>query len=245
MPHPLSRRLALGCAALLAAIAVASCGGGGDGGTAPFTGFWQGTLDGSRPASAILLGDGSYYMTVAASDSAPAGLVRGTRDAQAEGFTSGDGVAYHFAYPPQAPTPVSISGTVEGRRAISATVDAAPLALAYDQAFDPDGSLADLAGSYPGEVTFSLGLRQTVFDVTADGALSTTLNGCSITGQVVPRADRAFDLTIQFGGAPCVFPGAVFGGAAIYSQPLQRLEAAVVNAALGQAITFTASRAAP
>jgi hypothetical protein len=138
---------------------------------------------------------------------------------------------------------VAISGTVEGRRTISGTLDAAPLALAYDQAFDPDGRLADLAGSYPGEVTFSLGLRQTVFEVTADGALSTTLNGCSITGQVVPRADRAFDLTITFGGAPCVFPGAVFDGAAIYSQPLQRLEAAVVNPALGQAISFTATKA--
>ena len=232
-----ARRTAAACAALLAALAVASCGGGD-----PYTGLWQGTVDGTRSASAIVLGDGTYYLKYAGTATAPGGLVRGTGDFHGATFTSKDGVDFHFAYPLQRPTAASISGKVGGHQTVSGKVNASLFSLTYVKPFDPDGRLADLAGTYPGEVTFSLGLRQTTFEVTGDGKLTTVLNGCTITGQVVPRNDDAFDLSIQFAGFPCVFPGAVFQGAAIYSHELQQLDAAVVNTTYGQAITFTASK---
>ena len=236
-PNPPARRTAAACAALLAALAVASCGGGD-----PYTGLWQGTLEGNRSASAIVLGDGTYYLQYAATAAAPGGLIRGTGDFHGATFTSKDGVDYHFAYPLQRPTGAAISGKVGGHQTVSGKVNASPFSLSYVKPFDPDGRLADLAGTYPGVVTFSLGLRQTTFDVTGDGKLTTVLNGCTITGQAVPRNDDAFDLTIQFAGYPCVFPGAVFQGAAIYSHELRQLDAAVVNGTYGQAITFTASK---
>ena len=235
--HQRARRTAAACAAVLAAVGVASCGGGD-----PYTGLWEGTLDGQRPASAIVLGDGTYYLKYAGTATTPGGLVRGTGDFRGATFTSTDGVDFHFAYPPQRPTPARISGKLGGHQTVTGTMNATPLSVTYVKPFDPDGRLSDLAGSYPGEVTFSLGLRQTTFEVTADGRLSTVLNGCTITGQVVPRNDDAFDLTIRFAGLPCVFPGAVFQGAAIYSHELQQLDAAVVNTTFGQAITFTASK---
>lgn len=234
--QPTMKRAVLLSAAVLASVAVSSCGGG-----EPYTGLWRGTVD-NRAASAIVLGDGTYYLKYAGAPGTLGGLVRGTGDFQGAKFTSTDGVDYHFAYPPQRPTPAAVSGKVTGSNGIKGTLNAAPLQLDYLKAFDPDGKLADLAGSYPGEVTFSLGLRQTTFDVTADGKLSTVLNGCSITGQVVPRRDDAYDLTIQFGGLPCVFPGVVFSGAAVYSHDLQQLEAAVVNTTYGQALTFVATK---
>ena len=227
-------------ASLLLAAALASCGGGD-----PFTGLWEGTLDGTRPASAIVLGDGTYYLKYAGTAGTLGGVVRGTGDFHGATFTSTDGVDYHFAFPPQAPTPATIKARVSakgGNPHVSGTVNTTPINVAYVKPFDPDGRLDHLAGSYPGEVTFSLGIRQTTFEVTADGKLTTSLNGCAITGKVVPRYDDAFDLTIQFGGAPCVFPGAVFQGAAIYSQELGQLEAAVVNGSFGQAITFIAKK---
>ncbi|MBC5784579.1 hypothetical protein H8N03_16645 [Ramlibacter sp. USB13] len=235
-----TRRAASAVAAILAALSVASCGGGD-----PYTGLWQGTVDGNRAASAIVLGDGTYYLKYAPSASSPGGLVRGTGEFRGATFTSTDGIDFRFAYPPQAPATARITGKLGGHQTVSGKINAAPFSLTYVKPFDPDARLADLAGSYPGEVTFSLGLRQTTFDVTADGKLSTVLNGCTITGQVVPRNDDAFDLTIQFAGSPCVFPGAVFRGAALYSHDLQQLDAAVVNASFGQAITFTASRKQP
>lgn len=233
----LPRRLVLGSAALLAALAVASCGGGD-----PYTGLWQGTRDGDRAVTTIMLGDGTYYMQYAASATSPGGLIRGTGSFKGATFTSTDGVDYKFAYPLQRPAPAQIDAKLGGHQTVSGTVNTSPLTLTYDKPFDPDGQLADLAGSYPGQVTFSLGTRTTTFAVSADGSLQTVLNGCTITGQAVPRTDDAFDLTLKFGGLPCVFPGAVFQGAAVYSHDLQQLQAAVVNNIYGQAITFTATK---
>lgn len=236
-------RVASVSAALLAAVAVSSCGGGD-----AFTGLWEGSVDGNRPATAIVLGDGTYYMKYAPTPGNPrqfGGLVRGTGDFRGATFTSTDGIDYHFAYPPERPTAAAIQAkiTVKGRQlGVAGTVNTTPLSLTWVKAFDADGRLKDLAGSYPGEVTFTLGVRQTTFEVTADGKLTTSLNGCAITGQVVPRPDDAFDLTIQFGASPCAFPGAVFQGAAIYSHELQQLDAAVVYPAAGQAITFIAKK---
>jgi hypothetical protein len=233
-------RVASVSAALLAALVVAACGGGD-----PYTGLWEGTVDGNRPASAIVLGDGTYYLKYAGTPGTLGGVVRGSGEFHGANFTSTNGIDYHFAFPPQLPTPATISGRVSakgGNPHVAGTFNSSSLALAYVKAFDPDSRLADLAGSYPGEVTFSLGIRKTTFEVTADGKLTTVLNGCTITGQVVPRRDDAFDLTIQFAGSPCVFPGAVFQGAAIYSHELKQLDAAVVNNTFGQAITFIAKK---
>jgi hypothetical protein len=232
-----AQRLALLAAAALAATVLSSCGGGD-----PYTGLWLGTLDGNRPVSTILLGDGTYYLKYAGAGGTLGGVVRGTGDFHGATFTSTDGVDFHFAYPPQRPTPAAIDAKLGGHQTVSGSLNASALELTYDKPFDPDGKLADLAGSYPGKVTFSLGLRDTVFNVTADGQLTTMLNGCTITGQVVPRSDDAFDLTIQFAGYPCVFPGAVFQGAVVYSHDLRQLDAAVVNTTYGQAITFTANK---
>lgn len=237
-PNQAMQRMATVCAALAAGVAVSACGGGD-----AYTGVWEGTLGGNRAVSAIVLGDGTYYLKYAGAPGTLGGLVRGTGDFQGARFTSTGGVDYHFAFPPQAPSPAAITGKVTGNNGLSGSMNGTPLQLNYLKSFDPDGKLADLAGSYPGEVTFSLGLRQTTFNVTADGKLSTSLNGCSITGQVTPRRDDAYDLTIQFGGLPCVFPGASFSGAAVYSHELQQLEAAVVNPAYGQAVTFVARKA--
>lgn len=233
-----------------AAVVLASCGGGD-----PYTGQWEGTLDGNRAASAIVLGDGTYYLKYAGTPGTLGGLVRGSGEFRGATFTSTDGMDFKFAYPLQRPSAAKITGKLGGHQTVTGTVNSTPFNLKYSKPFDLDGRLADLAGSYPGEVTFSLGTRKTTFEVTADGKLSTVLNGCSITGQVVPRRDDAFDLTIKFGGGYCVFPGAVFRGAVIYSHDLQQLDAAVVAVAVeptvvappyldsfGQAITFTVKK---
>lgn len=232
-----ARRCTLPLAAIAAALSLSSCGGGD-----PYTGLWEGTLAGNQPVKAILLSDGTYYMQYlryAAPNGALGGVVRGTGDFHGATFKSDDGVDFRFGV---APGTARITGKLGGHQTVTGNMNGTPLTLKYKKPFDPHGVLADLAGTYPGQVTFALGLRETTFKVTEDGALSTTLNGCDITGKVVPRPDDAFDLTIRFGGFPCVFPGAVFNGAAIYSQDLKQLEAAVVSDVYKQAITFVARR---
>ncbi|NML47344.1 hypothetical protein HHL11_26585 [Ramlibacter sp. G-1-2-2] len=231
------QRIAVVIAAVTVSLGLSSCGGGG-----ADAGIWEGTLDGNRPVLSIVLGDGTYYMKYAGAGGTLGGLVVGTGDLNGNRYTSSDGVDYHFAYPPQAPSPATITGKLKGFTVLDGAMNTTPLSLKHQRQFDPDGKLRDLAGSYPGTVTFSLGLRTTTFVVTADGNLSTTLNGCTITGHVVPRWDDAFDLSVTFGGAPCVFPGAVFSGALVYSHDLQQLDAALVNPTYGQAITFVARK---
>lgn len=232
-----ARRCALPLAAVAAALSLSSCGGGD-----PYTGLWEGTLDGNIPVKAILLSDGTYYLQhvkFAGPEYAIGGVVRGSGDFQGATFKSIDAWNFRFGLGPE---PARITGKLGGHQTVTGAMNGKPLTLKYTKPFDPHGVLADLAGTYPGQVIFARGLRETTFEVTKDGALSTTLNGCSITGRVVPRADDAFDLTIKFGGAPCVFPGAEFSGAAMYSQDLKQLEAAVVNKTYAQPITFTARR---
>lgn len=234
------QRLATVSGAVILALAVSSCGGGD-----PYTGQWEGTEGQNQPVTTIVLGDGTFYMKYAGPGGTLGGLVRGTGEFHGATFTSSDAVDYHFAFPLQAPSAAAITAKVSdrgGTPSVAGTVNSTPFSLSYVKSFDPDGRLADLAGSYPGQVTFSGGLRQTTFEIQADGSLSTLLNGCTITGKVSPRRDDAYDLTIQFGGFPCVFPGAVFQGAVIYSHELQQLDAAVVNPAFGQAITFIARK---
>lgn len=233
----LARRCTLPLAAIAAALSLSSCGGGD-----PYTGLWQGTVDGNQPAKAILLSDGTYYLQYlkyAGPNYAIGGVVKGSGSFQGATFKSDDGLDFKFG---QRPGGARITGKLGGHQTVTGNMNGTPLSLKYTKPFDPHGVLADLAGTYPGQVTFALGLRETTFEVTKDGTLSTSLNGCSITGKVVPRPDDAFDLTIRFGGSPCVFPGAVFSGAAIYSEDLKQLEAAVVSDVYWQAITFVARR---
>lgn len=233
-PKKSTRRLVLVVAIAAGTVALSSCGGGD-----AYTGLWQGTRDDTRAVTTIMLGDGTYYMQYAASATQPGGVVRGTGEFKGATFTSGDGIDFRFGRPPGR---AAISAKLGGHQTVAGTVNTSPLMLTYDRPFDPDGKLADLAGSYPGQVTFALGTRQTTFEVAADGTLKTELNGCTITGRAVPRWDDAFDLTLQFGGSPCVFPGAVFQGAVVYSHDLKQLQAAVVSTKYWQAIAFTATK---
>jgi hypothetical protein len=104
-------------------------------------------------------------------------------------------------------------------------------------------TLARLAGTYTGTAGFALGVRPAVFTVTADGAVSSSINGCAIAGTATPRADaNAFDLTIAFGPAPCALPGLSFTGIAYLRQDNGRLYAAARNAATRQSVIFNGGR---
>ena len=86
---------------------LASCGGGD-----PYTGLWEGTLDGNRPVTAIVLGDGSYYLKYGGTPgSFGGGVVRGTGEFRGATFTSTDGVDFHFAFPPQPLTAAMIKSS--------------------------------------------------------------------------------------------------------------------------------------
>lgn len=239
--HRAPAAFAKACAALFATVLLASCGGGD-----PYAGLWTGTMGSDREVNAIVLGDGSYYMlySQAGKPDAVAGLVAGTADFHGAKLTSTDGLDYNWEVPMLPSKPVSLSARLSPRMSVAGSVDAQrQFSLTYDKDLDGDARLSDLVGAFDGNAMFALGTRPGTFTVTAKGEVSTSINGCPITGTVAPRGDaNAFDLTLTFGGFPCVFPGAVFEGVAVYREEQRRLDAAVINKPFGQAIAFIGTK---
>jgi hypothetical protein len=235
------KKLAIG---LVAAVVLVACGGGDEGVTP--AGLYKGS-SGSRSVTTVVLGDDSYYQLYSPPN-APngvGGLVIGTGTFDGARFSSTDGRDYNMEG--TGVKPASLTADLVPRSSLTGTLSsgtAAPAAFtgAYAPEIEGTATLAALAGTYPGQVTFSLGARAGTFVVTPAGAFSTNINACAITGNATPRADvNAYNLTLTFAGAPCVFPNVTFTGIA-------RLDAAgkllglVRNDAIAQAIVFVGTR---
>ncbi len=94
-----------------------------------------------------------------------------------------------------------------------ATVTLAPPPTAnFD--YNTPATLAAVAGSWPGFFTNSTGTLL----VNANGTYSsTTSTGCNVSGAITPRANgkNIYDLSINFGAAPCPLPNGSGSGHAL------------------------------
>lgn len=233
--------------AFLFAGLLAGCGGGGD--AAPsIAGGWVGTTSTNRDLTAVVLPDGNYYLMYsrAGDPAVVGGAVQGTAAIAGDAFTSGDGL--DFSAEGAGIKPATVAATFAPGVAFDGTVStagAAPVTFQTreESIFLSAPSLARLAADYTGTAGFALGVRPAVFTVTAEGAVSSTINGCAITGTATPRTDtNAYDLAIAFGPAPCALPGLAFTGIAYLRQDNGRLYAVARNAATRQSVIFNGGR---
>lgn len=226
---------------------LAACGGG-DSGSASLAGGWVGTTSTNRDLTAVVLPDGNYYLMYArAGDAAVVGgTVQGTASITGEAFASSDGL--DFSAEGAGIRPATMTATLVPGASFEGTVTTTgsqPVTFTTRQetVFFTGPTLQRLAGAYAGTAGFALGVRPAVFTVTAEGAVSSTINGCAITGSATPRGDaNAFDLTIAFGAAPCALPGLSFTGIAYLRQDNGRLYAVARNAATRQSVVFNGGR---
>lgn len=238
----------LGIAAL-----VAGCGGGGDGAdpATSYASVYVGTTGTNRDLTGIVLPDGNYYLVYSAVGDpvTVGGAVQGTSTTVNGTFTSAD--ALDFSAEGAGIKPSTVAGTITviptGSFAGTITPTAGGTPVTFQShttgGIPPAASLANLAGAYTGNAGFALGVRPAVFTVTADGSVSSTINGCAITGKATPRTDgNAYDLTIAFGGAPCALPGLAFAGIAFQRPDNGRLYAVARNAATKQSVIFEGAR---
>ena len=232
------RRPVVKLAASLAGLALlASCGGGD-----PYAGLWDGDMSTQRQVTAVVLGDGDYYMLYSqpGKPSVMGGLVQGTGDFQGATFTSADARDYNWEVFGASGKAAPLSAKVSPRQSVTGSAGGRTFTVRHTRDLDEDARIADIAGSHVGTVMFALGPRPATFTVTATGQVSTSINGCSITGVATPRGDtEAFDLVMTFGGYPCVFPNVSFTGIAFYRQESRQLQAAVLNKTYQQAIGFS------
>jgi hypothetical protein len=227
---------------LLATVLLSSCGGGD-----PYTGLWLGSLGPQRDTTTVVLEDGQYYMIYSqpGNPSAIAGLIEGTGDFEARKFTSANARNYNWERI-YAPVQAATLSAHIGRRAMveGAVNGSTPFSVSHVRDLDGDDArLSAIVGTHSGEVVFTGGTRAATFTVTSAGQVSTKIDGCPITGQVVPRSDtNAYDLTMTFGGWPCAFPYAQFKGVTFYREDLRQLHAAVIHASRTQGIAFRGTK---
>lgn len=234
---------------LLAAL-LAGCGGGGDGASSSTLDVWSGTTSTGRDIGGVTLADGSYYFlySKAGDASTVGGAVQGTATVTGEAFASSD--ALDFSAEGLGIRPSTVAATLKEGASFDGSVTPAAGGTAVtfqSRATHPvlfsGPSLQRLAGAYTGNAGFALGVRPAVFTVTESGAVSSTINGCAITGTATPRADgNAYDLTIAFGGAPCALPGFSFAGIAFIRPDNGRLYAVARNAATKQSVIFSGAK---
>ena len=239
---------ALATSAALATL-LAACGGGD--GKAPTVGGWAGKTATNRDLTAVIVPDGTYYLMYSAVGDANTvgGAVQGTATLNGEAFTSSDGL--DFSAEGAGIRPSAVAAALDEGASFDGTITpASGTAVTFQSRYDGGGTPAGadalqrrLTGAFTGTAGFALGVRPAVFTVAADGAVTSSINGCAITGTAKPRADiAAYDLTITFGPAPCAIPNLSFTGIAYLRFDNGRLYAAARNAATKQSVIFSGSR---
>ena len=246
----LSRTKTIAATATLSLAALlAACGGGNDG-SGPSAGGFTGTTTSSRDLTAVVLTDGSYYLMYSAVGDASTvgGVVQGTSAISGDSFASSDALDFNVEGLGMKPGAVAAElhpwDKFDGAFTPTSTGAALSFQTRFDAAKNFSGpTLTQLAGAYGGNAGFALGVRPATFTVTAAGAVSSSINGCAITGTATPRTDiNAYDLMIAFGPAPCAIPNLAFAGVAYIRQDNGRLYAAARNAATRQSVIFSGTK---
>jgi hypothetical protein len=236
----------LGLAALLSA-----CGGGGDGHEAltlqNAAGLWNGSADNQREVSAVTLSDGRYFAVYSGANAGATigGGVQGTATVTGD-ETLGSSDLLSFSVETGGTTSTgTFTATVIPKFVLNgtATVTNQPpssFQAHYESDFDRPATLAGVAGSYTGEAGFALGIRPATFNIDANGVVTSTINGCGISGNVTPRPEgNVFDLSVVFSGPPCVLPNLTFTGVVFLRHDGQQLYSVSRNTAARQTIIFT------
>lgn len=244
-----------GLGALLASILLASaCGGGGFDVTAPSPsptaqGLWIGTTNTGRTGTALVFSDGSYYVIYSpvGNSTTIAGVVQGSGTSSSGTFFSSN--ARDFNLEGLGVLAATVSASYSSKQSFNGSITystggSVTFTTAYDAAYENAASLAVLAGTYTGQVVSSAGIENATLTVSTNGAISGASSlGCSATGTASPRTDgNAYNLSITFGAAPCIFANQTFAGIGYFNSATKRLYAAAPNAARTDGVLFVGTK---
>lgn len=212
-------------ASILVTSVLAACGGGGgeSANDAPVSvtaasGLWEGTA-GGRSIAGLVLNTGEYYFLYSV-DQKPttiAGMFNGTLATRAGTSTSTDGK--DFSLELRKVLPANLSASLREKKSFAGNVvypDGTVTAFTtqYNPAYEIQATLPAITGNYAANIAVAAGYDQAVVAINAAGTFATkTAKGCSLTGKVVPRAnENVYNLTVQFGAAPCAFANQTING---------------------------------
>lgn len=227
---------------------LAGCGGGGsDAPAGTAQGLWIGTSNTNRTVTGIVLSDGTYYVLYSAvgNPNLIAGVVQGNGTSSGGTFTSGN--ARDFNLEGLGVQSANVTANYTQRQSLNGSiaynVGTTTFASSYSADFEVVPTLATVTGTYTGQVALSVGVQSATVTVLGNGALSGTGGGCAFTGTAAPRTDgNAYNISITFGGSPCLFANQTFVGLAHYDATRRLLRAAAPNASRTDGVLFVGTK---
>lgn len=244
----------------IVAAVVSACGGGG-GSSATTTqnpppvatsaeGLYAGTTSTGRTVTGIVLDDGTYYVlySVANNSAVIAGAVQGTGASANGSFSSTNGKDINLEGLGVLSTNVTASyvqgASFNGSIAYPTLGQTASFTSAYDKKYESVPSLAVISGTYTGSAASPVGSENATITISSSGSITGTgASGCTFTGTVAPRAKgNAYNTTISFGGAPCLYTNTTFTGGAYLDTATRRLYSVVLTAARDTGFIFVGTK---
>lgn len=236
-----------------------ACGGGDESTVTPTTpttttasptGIWTGTTSTNRALTGVVLGDGTYYVLYSrvGVPSSIAGVVQGNGTTSGNTFSSSNTKDFNIegagVLSATLSADVATKQTFNGTVTYSTSKEQVSFTSSYDPASVTAASLGTVQGTYSGSVVTSAGVEAATVTVSSTGSLNGTgASGCVVSGSVTPRADvNAYNITVSFGAAPCLFASQTFSGVAAFNATDNRLYAAAPNATRTDGILFVGTK---
>ena len=192
-----------------------------------------------------MLDDGTYYVLYSpvGSPTAIAGVVQGTGTSNVGLFSSSN--ARDFNLEGLGVLSASVSASYVAKQSLNGTVSYSPsgttsFSSTYNANYESVPSLATLAGTFAGQVASSAGAENATVTISSAGAISGSgASGCGVSGSASPRArGNVFNISLTFGGAPCLFANQTLAGIAYFDSAAKRLYAAAPNAGRTDGVLF-------
>ena len=247
------KKLSVLGASIAATLVISGCGGGGGDSGSPSTasaaqGLWIGTTATNRTVTGLVFSDGTYYVLYSpvGNPTAIAGVVQGSGTTAPSTFSSSN--ARDFNLEGLGVLPATVTANYTAKQTFNGTVaytagGTTSFTTTYNSTYEAAPSLANVAGTYTGQVALSIGVQSATVTVSSAGAISGGGNGCALTGTATPRSDgNAYTLSITFGASPCFFANQTFTGVAYYNSVTKRLYGAAPNAARTDGVLFVGTK---
>jgi Excalibur calcium-binding domain len=211
-------------------------------------GLWSGTTNTNRSVTGLVLSDGTYYVvyTVAGNPAVLAGVVQGSGAASGNTFSSSNGRDFNLEG--QGTLSASVNASVQTRQTLVGSINYAsgvvvPFTSSYDARYELTPSFAVVAGTFNGQFASIAGVQTATVTVSPTGQISSTSNGCTMTGSAVPRSDsNVYNVTVTFGPSPCRFANQSLSGIGYFDSATKRLYAAAPNSARSDAAIFLGTK---
>ncbi|MGK0373115.1 MAG: hypothetical protein ACJAW1_003386 [Glaciecola sp.] len=217
--------------------------------TSPAEGLWVGITDSGRGVQGLVLDDGTYYFIYTDLEQLyVGGVFIGSSSVSGSAFNSSNGKDFNLEG--LGVLNATVSGTISPNQTFNSGVSygseflPSSFTSTYSDDYDLTPSLASLAGTFVGDVAFSLGYENASLTIGTDGFITgESSGGCSFIGRTYPRASgNVFNVTITFGGSPCYFSNETFEGIIYYNASGNYIYSVTPNSSRSDGVLFFGSK---